>query len=250
LLPAQTAKFKLSEEHKEVRLFSISELSQIPIPDTYVNAIKLTQRALLMSKSTSEQGARGSDEEIRRYVMVKTPLEPADLAFVFGTRHGITNFADEIAGYWQKHVFPWIFIAGGPTKGQTVPESETLKDSLVHRGVPPDRIICERRSTNTGENVEFSLPIIDQHFGIQNIRSLIAVGKISSSRRYLMTLERYLPGRKKMILPINYFSVPEHEWTNDPEFKSRVLAEWEKIPRYEQMGFLKDIPTLPSRPAL
>jgi hypothetical protein len=65
-----------------------------------------------------------------------------------------------------------------------------------------------------------------------------------------MTLERHWPGRKKMILPINYFSVPEEQWTNDPEFKSRVLAEWEKIPRYEQMGFLKNIPTLPSRLAL
>src|ERR1700743_930701 len=46
LLPAQTAEFKLSEEHKEVRLFSISQLSQIPIPDVYVKAVKLTQRAL------------------------------------------------------------------------------------------------------------------------------------------------------------------------------------------------------------
>jgi uncharacterized SAM-binding protein YcdF (DUF218 family) len=194
--------------------------------------------------------ASGSYEQIRRYIMIKTPLEPADLAFVFGTRHGIKNFADEIANYWQKHFFPWIFIAGGPTKGQTVPECDTLKNSLVHRGVPPDRIICERRSTNTGENVEFSLPIIDQHFGIQNIRSLIAVGKISSSRRYLMTLERRWPDPKKMILPINYFSVSEEHWIKDPEFKSRVLAEWEKLPRYEQMGFLKDIPFLPSRPAL
>jgi hypothetical protein len=87
--------------------------------------------------------------------------------------------------------------------------------------------------------------IIDQHFRIQNIRSLVAGGKISSLRRYLMTLERRWPGSKKMILPINYFSVLKHEWTNDPEFKSRALTEWERIPCYEQMGFLKDIPTLP-----
>ena len=202
-----------------------------------------------MSKSTSEQPARGSDEEIRRYVMVKTPLEPADLAFVFGTRHGIPNFADKIADYWQKHFFPWILIAGGPTKGETEPESDALKNALTSRHVPRDRIICERRSTNTGENVEFSLPIIEQHFGIQRIRSLIAVGKISSSRRYLMTLERHWPGPKKMILPINYFSVSEDEWTKDPEFKSRVLAEWDKLPRYEETGFLKDIPSLPPRPS-
>jgi len=198
----------------------------------------------------AEQRARGSDEEIRRYVMVKTPLEPADLAFVFGTRHGIPNFADEIADYWQRHFFPWILIAGGPTKGETLPESDALKDALTCRGIPPDRIICERCSTNTGENVEFSLPILHQHLDIQKIGSLIAVGKISSSRRYLMTLERHWPGPKKMLLPINYFSVPEDEWTKDPEFKSRVLAEWEKIPLYEQMGFLKNIDGLPPRPAV
>ena len=191
-----------------------------------------------------------SDEQIQRYIMVKTPLEPADLAFVFGTRHGISTFADEIAHYWKKDFFPWILIAGGPTRDETPPESDVLKNELVQRGVPPDRIICERLSTNTGENVEFSLPIIPEHLDIQNIRSVIAVGKISSSRRYLMTLERHWPGPKKMILPINYFSVPEAEWTKDPEFKSRVLAEWEKIPRYEQLGFLKDIPSLPRRPVL
>jgi hypothetical protein len=65
-----------------------------------------------------------------------------------------------------------------------------------------------------------------------------------------MTLERRWPNPKKMILPINYFSVSEEHWIKDPEFKSRVLAEWEKIPRHEQMGFLKDIPFLPTRPAL
>jgi 8-oxo-dGTP pyrophosphatase MutT (NUDIX family) len=39
LLPSLVAAFKLSEEHKEVRLFSISELSQIPIPEVYVKAV-------------------------------------------------------------------------------------------------------------------------------------------------------------------------------------------------------------------
>ena len=41
LLPSPIAEFKLSEEHKEVRLFSVSELSQIPIPKVYVNAVTL-----------------------------------------------------------------------------------------------------------------------------------------------------------------------------------------------------------------
>jgi uncharacterized SAM-binding protein YcdF (DUF218 family) len=199
---------------------------------------------------TERPDSAALDEQIRRYVMVKTPLEPADLAFVFGTQHGIVSFADQVAHYWRKDFFPWILIAGGPTMGQSLAESDLLKNALVDRGVASDHIICERRSTNTGENVEFSLPVIGQHLDIQHVRSLIAVGKISSSRRYLMTLERHWPEPKKMILPINYFSVSEDQWMKDADFKSRVLAEWEKIPRYEKMGFLKEIDSFPPRPSL
>jgi 8-oxo-dGTP pyrophosphatase MutT (NUDIX family) len=43
LLPTPPTEFKLSDEHKEVCLFSISELSQIPIPDVYVRAITVAK---------------------------------------------------------------------------------------------------------------------------------------------------------------------------------------------------------------
>ena len=52
--------------------------------------------------------------------------------------------------------------------------------------------------------------LIKQRIAFDRVRSIIAAGKISSSRRYLMTLERYWPGPKKMILLINYFGVPEN----------------------------------------
>jgi hypothetical protein len=44
LLPSPITEFELSEEHKEVRLFSISELNQIPIPDVYVKAVTRAKR--------------------------------------------------------------------------------------------------------------------------------------------------------------------------------------------------------------
>ena len=44
LLLSQTTTFRVSEEHKEVRLFSISELSQIPIPEVYVRAVTRARR--------------------------------------------------------------------------------------------------------------------------------------------------------------------------------------------------------------
>jgi uncharacterized SAM-binding protein YcdF (DUF218 family) len=183
-------------------------------------------------------------ERIGRYIMIKTPIEVADLAFVFGTRDGVEEFADEIDRYWKRGFFPWIVIAGGSTQGNPNPESDILCARLVDRGVNKSCIICERNSTNTGENVQLSLPLIKQRIAFERVRSIIAVGKISSSRRYLMTLERYWHGPKKMILPINHFGVPENRWFDDAEFRWRVMAEWDKIPRYMALGFLKEIDPL------
>jgi uncharacterized SAM-binding protein YcdF (DUF218 family) len=191
-----------------------------------------------------ELSSKNLIELIGRYIMIKTPIEVADLAFVFGTRDGVEEFADEIDRYWKRGCFPWIVIAGGSTQGNPNPESDVLCDRLVDRGVNKSCIICERNSTNTGENVQLSLPLIKQHIGFERVRSIIAVGKITSSRRYLMTLERYWPGPKKMILPINYFAVPENRWFEDTELRSRVMNEWDKIPRYLAMGFLKEIDSL------
>jgi uncharacterized SAM-binding protein YcdF (DUF218 family) len=185
-------------------------------------------------------------ERIGRYIMIKTPLEVADLAFVFGTRDGVEEFADEIDRYWKRGFFPWIVIAGGSTQGNPNPESTVLYNKLVDHGVNESCIICERNSKNTGENVQLSLPLIKLRIAFDRVRSIIAVGKISSSRRYLMTLERYWPGPKKMILPINYFGVPENRWFEDAEFQARVMAEWDKIPRYLALGFLKEIDSLGS----
>jgi 8-oxo-dGTP pyrophosphatase MutT (NUDIX family) len=41
LLPAQSTIFRISEEHKEVRLFAVTELGQIAIPELYVKAVLL-----------------------------------------------------------------------------------------------------------------------------------------------------------------------------------------------------------------
>jgi hypothetical protein len=45
----QATNFKISEEHEEVRLFSVSELSEIPIPKLYAKAIVLA--TALLSKN-------------------------------------------------------------------------------------------------------------------------------------------------------------------------------------------------------
>ena len=40
-----------------------------------------------------------------------------------------------------------------------------MRDYLVSRGVSPDRIVLEDRSTTTNENMEFSRKVIEEHAG-------------------------------------------------------------------------------------
>jgi 8-oxo-dGTP pyrophosphatase MutT (NUDIX family) len=44
VLPARTPDLTISDEHKEARLFTVSELSQIPIPKLYVKIITQAKR--------------------------------------------------------------------------------------------------------------------------------------------------------------------------------------------------------------
>ena len=49
-------------------------------------------------------------DRIGRYIMIKTPIEVTDLAFVFGTRDGVEEFADEIDRYWKRGFFPGLSL--------------------------------------------------------------------------------------------------------------------------------------------
>ena len=182
----------------------------------------------------------GDHARIGRYMLVRTMIEPADLCFVFGSRDGVDAYVDTVATHFQNGYFPRIVIAGGDTGGG-VAESDDIRKRLVARGVDAAAIICERASTNTGENVAMAMPLIDREIGLKSIRSLIAVGKISSSRRFLMTLKRHWREPKRMLLPVNYFRVDADRWWEDDAFRMRVMREWNKIPSYIERGFLTEL---------
>jgi uncharacterized SAM-binding protein YcdF (DUF218 family) len=182
------------------------------------------------------------DDHVRigRYMLVRTVIEPADLCFVFGSRDGVDAYVDTVATHFQGGYFPRIVIAGGDTGGG-IAESDDIRKRLIARGVDAAVIICERASTNTGENVAMAMPLIDREIGLKSIRSLIAVGKISSSRRFLMTLKRHWREPKRMLLPVNYFRVDADRWWEDDAFRMRVMREWNKIPSYIERGFLTEL---------
>ena len=104
--------------------------------------------------------------EINARHLVETPLRPADLLFVFGTREDVDERVDEACRLWREGYFRWAIVSGGITPGSELSECEIITAAMIARGVPADIILREDRAMNTGENVIFSLPIIDAALGL------------------------------------------------------------------------------------
>lgn len=174
--------------------------------------------------------------------LIDTPLRPADLLFVFGTRIDVDIRVAEACRLWREGYFRHAIVSGGVTPGSDLSECAIIADAMVERGVPADIILREDRAMNTGENVIFSLPVIERALGLANIGSVICLGNSWTARRYPMTLHRHWPEVEKMLVTVDSFAVPRALWHTDPEFSRRMLAEWDKIEPYRARGFIAEWP--------
>ncbi|MBR0856540.1 YdcF family protein [Bradyrhizobium liaoningense] len=180
--------------------------------------------------------------EINRTHLIDTPLRPADLLFMFGTRVDVALRADTAARLWREGYFRWSIVSGGVTPGSEQSECAVIKAAMTAAGIPAELILEEHRAMNTGENVIFSLPIIDASLGLQNIRRVICLGNTWTARRYPMTLHRHWPEVDKMLLTVDSFATPRALWHTDAEFRRRMLHEWDKIEQYKAEGFIVEWP--------
>lgn len=174
--------------------------------------------------------------------LIETPLAPADLLFVFGTRVDVAERVDAAVRLWRDGFARWSIVSGGVTPGDIRSECAIIKQAMVARGVPAARILEEHRAQNTGENVILSLPVIEAALGLGNVKSVICLGNTWTARRYPMTLQRHWPEVTKMLVSVDSFAVPRAHWHTDPEFRRRVLNEWDKIEPYKAKGFIAEWP--------
>jgi outer membrane receptor protein involved in Fe transport len=188
-------------------------------------------------------------QRIAEYMMPEFPARRSDLGFLFGTRHGVPEFCQMAYALWQQGMFKLLVVSGGQTGQLARAEAEIIGDELVKLGFPQSALILETAATNTGENVRFGRSKVAEVMDIAAIRSVVVIGKICSTRRYLMTLQRHWPGLCMSVCPVNYFGVPAERWHEHDEFRARVISEFEKIPLYLQKGFLEEIPGCAPYPA-
>lgn len=131
-----------------------------------------------------------------------------------------------------------VIISGGITAHGMGSEASVLHHALLSRGIPKSDLFVEDKAVNAGENVTFSRDKF-KDFGLQD---LVLIGKISSKRRYLMTVRKQWPEIRKVCCHgVNYFCSPVAQWWKDQEFRERVVGEFRKIPSYLEKGLISEV---------
>ena len=67
--------------------------------------------------------------------------------------------------YLQEHPQAICVVSGGQGRGEDMTEAQCMYDWLAGQGIDPERIWMEDKSTNTRENLQFSLNLIEEQTG-------------------------------------------------------------------------------------
>lgn len=179
-------------------------------------------------------------KHIGDYLLVETPLKRADICLIFGNNHA-DHLAVQAASLYKRGYFSRIIVSGGVATDDGRLEAHRMRDDLLALGVPAAAILVEDKATNSGENVTNSMELLRQRGELENIHSVLAIGHIQASRRFLMTLECHWPDVVKMFTTTNCYKAPKEKWYDDPAFRAVVLDEYAKIAPYKAKGFIREV---------
>ncbi|HHU22949.1 MAG TPA: YdcF family protein [Clostridiales bacterium] len=91
--------------------------------------------------------------------------------------------------YLEKYPDTVAIVSGGQGQGEEMTEAQAMENWLVARGISPERIIREEKSTSTLENLKYSLEIIESLGGDPTGRVAIVSSEYHLYRAKLMAKE-------------------------------------------------------------
>jgi len=178
-------------------------------------------------------------EAITDLLFIESPLEKVDLFFVFG--HDWIDTMREVKELYDKGLTSKILISGHSVdKNRSESEASRFMRKGTELGIPKEVLLIEEKATNTRENFEFSIPIIQQNIGFSKIRKILFVCKTFHTRRVLMAARNFFPEH------IEYYFYPVEDerrirrdnWWKDSVARERVLAEVRRVGEYTLKGDL------------
>jgi Uncharacterized conserved protein len=165
-------------------------------------------------------------------------LENSDCILVLGS-HDL-RVAERGADIYLQGLAPIIIFSGGlgnVTKGiWTETEADRFATIALDKGVPPEAIFIENKSTNTGENILFTQQLLkDKQLDLQ---SFIVVQKPYMERRSYATFKRHWPEKDLLVTSPQ---IPFDDYATDEIPMEKVInimvGDLQRIRIYPEKGF-------------
>jgi uncharacterized SAM-binding protein YcdF (DUF218 family) len=174
---------------------------------------------------------------IWNYHKLNQTLEKADAILVLGS-HDL-RVAKRAAQLYLDGWAPLVIFSGDRgilTKSFEKPEAEVFAEIAIKLGVPKDKIMFEGKSTNTGENIQFTKKLIAEK-GL-SINKIIAVQKPYMERRTYATLKKQWP---EIDFTVSSQMVDFDNYFNDQYPRDYVInvmvGDLQRIKEYPRLGF-------------
>jgi uncharacterized SAM-binding protein YcdF (DUF218 family) len=171
------------------------------------------------------------------YNYIDHPLDKTDAILVLGSHD--TRVAEHGAKLFLEGWAPLLIFSGGRgrlTGDWTKPEADMFADIAEKAGVPREKMLIENRSTNTGENIDFTKRLLEEK-GI-SVSKLILVQKPYMMRRAYATFRKYWPEKEILLSPpaVSYEDYPNEEISKE-EMINIIVGDTQRIKIYPDKGF-------------
>ena len=168
-------------------------------------------------------------------------VEISDVILVLGSHD--TRVAERGAQLYLEGMAPKILFSGGlgrlTANNWTAPEAEIFAKIAIKMGVPKSDILIENKSTNTGENVKFSMKVLEEHGMIPEC--VILVHKQYMERRQFATWMKLFPDIKVCITsPLISYENYANNMISKDDMINIVVGDTQRVKFYPEKGYMID----------
>ena len=168
-----------------------------------------------------------TDDEITQLLFMREEPVSADLAMVFAAGR-----EDELARrtrcgvqLYQDAYVPKLLVTGGGVLARRCPEAQRMAEIALEQGVPEVDLLVEDRSSNTFENVTFSLATLEERGLLAKLGTVILVSSEWHMRRVLLTTQKFFPAGLRFVCCPTLEGCTRENWTMSGACRREVDGE-------------------------
>lgn len=177
-------------------------------------------------------------KKLWNYHLMNHTLEKSDCILVLGS-HDL-RVAERGAELYLQGWAPLLIMSGGLgnfTKDMwQEKEADLFAQVAIKMGVPEEAILIENKSTNTGENIQFTKQLLEAHG--KNPQSFIVVQKPYMERRSFATFKKHWPDKNLVVTSpqISFEDYPNSEIPLERVI-TIMVGDLQRIKFYPEKGF-------------